>query len=331
MQPRDAVKLLYQSEFGGGHLVTDVDDAKARIAHEFAAAQKFDAPLFEDIGDGMVRVMLGAASAYPIEQLCSDFLRSAARKVGVRERFSEKIAVLRALTADDAMPFSSDVLSEYLTVYDGGAVSHSETYRSAYAPAYRVMAARFSFCHFLQTVEMLRAAKTRTIVAIDGRCAAGKTTLAAMLQRTLGASVIHLDDFFLRPEQRTPARLESPGENIDHERFLSEVLLPLRAGDLPTYRRFDCHVQRLTEQITVSPSDLFVVEGSYSCHRALRENYDLRVFLDVESGEQLRRIEQRNGTAILEIFRSKWIPMEEKYFSKCAVEEESSYSLAYCE
>ncbi|MBQ2830557.1 MAG: hypothetical protein IJF15_06035 [Oscillospiraceae bacterium] len=333
MQPRDAVKLVYQSEFGGGHLVTNADAAKARLADEYAAAPKCGAPLFEDIGGGMVRVMLGAVSAerYPLDRLCCDFIRSAAQTGGTQEGFLKKLALLRALTAEGAMPFSSDALSAFLSTYDGGAVSHSATYRKAYAPAYRVLAARFSFGHFLQAVEALRAAQPRTIVAIDGRCGAGKTTLAAFLQKTLGASVIHLDDFFLRPEQRTNARLDTPGENIDHERFLSEVLLPLREGALPSYRRFDCHVQRLTQTVRVEPSDLFVVEGSYACHHALREHYDLRAFLDVEGAAQQRRIEQRDGAAALEIFLSKWIPMEEKYFEKHCVEAQCEYSFADCE
>ena len=70
----------------------------------------------------------------------------------------------------------------------------------------------------------------RFILAIDGRCASGKTTIATELAHTLNADLIHMDDFFLRPEQRTPERLAIPGENIDHERFLTEVLEPLRAG-----------------------------------------------------------------------------------------------------
>ena len=70
------------------------------------------------------------------------------------------------------------------------------------------------------------------VIAIDGRCGSGKTTLATQLSERLGANLIHMDDFFLRPEQRTPERLATPGENIDHERFLSEVLLPLRQGSV---------------------------------------------------------------------------------------------------
>ena len=62
------------------------------------------------------------------------------------------------------------------------------------------------------------------LAAIDGRCAAGKTTLAEQLREMLGCNVIHADSFFLRPEQRTEERLNTPGGNIDYERLLAEVI-----------------------------------------------------------------------------------------------------------
>ncbi|MBS7324987.1 MAG: (d)CMP kinase, partial [Angelakisella sp.] len=38
-----------------------------------------------------------------------------------------------------------------------------------------------------------------SVIALDGRAAAGKSTLAAALAETLQAAVIHMDDFFLPP------------------------------------------------------------------------------------------------------------------------------------
>ena len=71
----------------------------------------------------------------------------------------------------------------------------------------------------LQRIRALAATQPRVLVAIDGRCAAGKTTLAASLQAQLECNVFHMDDFFLRPEQRTSERLHQPGGNVDYERF----------------------------------------------------------------------------------------------------------------
>ena len=55
-------------------------------------------------------------------------------------------------------------------------------------------------------IDELMSQKERVIVAIDGNCTAGKTTLAGKLAERYDCNVIHMDDFFLRPEQRTPER-----------------------------------------------------------------------------------------------------------------------------
>lgn len=170
------------------------------------------------------------------------------------------------------------------------------------------------YTYVIQAIRQALSAHERLIVAIDGRCGSGKTTLAARLQKELRCTVYHMDDFFLRPEQRTEERLSQPGENVDHERFLEEVLLPLRSGQAVTYRPYVCSQQRLSEPVTMAPDHLAIVEGSYACHPSLREHYDLRIFLTIDPQEQLRRIEERSGTEKAQQFRDRWIPLEERYF-----------------
>lgn len=156
--------------------------------------------------------------------------------------------------------------------------------------------------------------KQPLVVAIEGRCASGKTTLAEALRRHYGCQVIHMDHFFLRPQQRTPERLARPGENIDHERFLEEVLTPLGDGKEFSYRPFDCSCQALAAPVTIEPGDLTIIEGAYACHSELWDRYDLRIFLTVPPEEQMVRILRRNGEGMARIFRDRWIPMEEAYF-----------------
>lgn len=152
------------------------------------------------------------------------------------------------------------------------------------------------------------------LIAVDGRCAAGKTTFAVQMQKDLGCNVIHMDDFFLRPEQRTEERLRQPGGNIDWERFREEVLIPFRRGVPFSYRPYDCHMQDFREPVRIMPDRLTVVEGSYSCHPKLWSNYDLHIFLSVSPNEQLRRIQARNEPDQARVFQQKWIPLEERYF-----------------
>ena len=64
-------------------------------------------------------------------------------------------------------------------------------------------------------IEALLAERDHVLVAIDGPCASGKTMLAATVNKRFGGNVLHMDDFFLRPEQRTPERFAQPGGNAN--------------------------------------------------------------------------------------------------------------------
>lgn len=159
------------------------------------------------------------------------------------------------------------------------------------------------------------------LIAVDGRCASGKTTLAAALQKKLDCSVFHMDDFFLRPEQRTKERLHKAGGNIDHERFKEEILEPIKGGAKKiSYRAFDCKSMSLCAPVTAEAGRICIMEGSYSCHPELWGYYDLRIFLSVDKEEQIKRIVKRNGEKKSEEFKKKWIPMEEIYFSEFDIE-----------
>lgn len=163
--------------------------------------------------------------------------------------------------------------------------------------------------------------KKRVIIALDGRCCSGKTTFAGELQKKYNCNLIHMDDFFLRPEQRTAKRYSTPGGNIDYERFLEEVLIPVSKGESFIYRKFDCKLMKISEGEEVNFSPITIVEGSYSCHPDLRNYYDLKIFLDINAQEQTDRIINRNGIENAQIFKEKWIPLEELYFKECGVME----------
>lgn len=158
-------------------------------------------------------------------------------------------------------------------------------------------------------------------IAIDGRCASGKTTLADRLKEEFDCNIIHMDHFFLQPRQRTKQRLAEPGGNVDYERFVEEVVLPFRKGLPFSYRVFDCHKNEFVSDVPVKPDVITIVEGAYSCHPVLWDIYDFRVFMNIDPEEQICRIRGRNGEEALKEFRERWIPLEEKYFSTYHIQE----------
>ena len=143
MQPCDAVKLIYQNEFGGGHLIRDEQACLNYLRREYADLEKDPtAPLYEDIGNGIVRVNLAAVKPEDLEQLGRVFIDSAAKHKGMLESFLNKLKVLETLTAEGVFPFDTNALSAYLYEYKAAgypAVSHSPKYREVYNPAYRII------------------------------------------------------------------------------------------------------------------------------------------------------------------------------------------------
>lgn len=175
--------------------------------------------------------------------------------------------------------------------------------------------------NIIENLRDIEKEKGRAVAAIDGRCASGKTTLAARIQDICGCNVIHMDHFFLPMELRSEARMKEPGGNIDYDRFLQEVLLPLQKGVDFSYRPFDCRLQKMAEPIFVEAGPLTIVEGSYSCHPLFQAYYDYRIFLTIGEKEQLDRIKKRNGEEGAVMFVQRWIPLEELYFKGCKTEE----------
>ena len=143
MQPTDAVKLIYQNEFGGGHLIRDEQACLNYLRREYADLEKDPtAPLYEDIGNGIVRVNLAAIEPEDLDQLGKNFIDSAARHKGTMDRFLNKLEVLRKLANEGVFNFDTNALNAYLSEYEAAgypAVSHSPEYRQAYKPAYRII------------------------------------------------------------------------------------------------------------------------------------------------------------------------------------------------
>lgn len=169
---------------------------------------------------------------------------------------------------------------------------------------------------------MLSENKELVLIGIDGPCASGKTTLAQALAEATGAQIIHADDFFLPHEMKTPGRMAQPGGNLHYERFAAEVSSGISSGYPFEYGVYSCAEGGITKKNAVVPQGIIIVEGSYSLHTGTGVAYDLKVFVEAPEKLRLKRIRERNGEAALEVFKSKWIPLENAYFEFFGIKEE---------
>lgn len=328
MKVQDAVKLLYQREFGNGHMIIDETESLLRLKTEYNQIIKqadFNSPLLCDsIGGGYVRVNLNCLpKGLSLETMNRIFIHSVNDANGSREQFEESLDELERAAGEGELPWHLIEVKEYLSGYrkqQAPVVSHTDEYRKCYHPAYRVISKRYAdYLYIFAEIDLMLSAKINkeepVLIAIDGACTSGKTTLGYLLRNVYDANLFHMDDFFLRPEQRTPQRLAEVGGNVDYERFITEVLEPLKARRDFSYQRYDCGRQCLVPGIHVSVKPLNIVEGVYSRHPYFKEPYDLTYCLTVGTEEQQRRILARNGKDMLKRFLDEWIPKENRYLA----------------
>ncbi len=176
-------------------------------------------------------------------------------------------------------------------------------------------------CAAIDTALENTGTNSQVNVAIDGMCGSGKSTLGEAIARKYGCNLFHMDDFFLRPEQRTKERYAQPGGNVDYERFRAEVLEQLADRGGFAYRCFDCRAMTLGETCEVSWNRLNIVEGAYSCHPYFEDVWQMRFFLEVPADVQRERILARNGEEMYQRFVREWIPLENRYFAFYGIRE----------
>ena len=321
MTPQDVVKLCYQASHGAEHLLHDPAAAWAALEAEYEATPPCDGPLYEPISDSVCRVSLAAwrARGLPLVWLFRLFCASCTVAEDGDARFCAYLERAHELLRAHAPGFSYAEFEEYVKGYTAGgirAVHHSEAYRRAERPAYRIVSARL--CRAIPILERVKdhgEGDAPCVIAIDGRAASGKTTLSEALRIALEGEVIHMDDFFLPPALRSEERFRTPGQNIHHERFCEEILPFVGKREGFAYRIFDCGRMDYHGKRSITDAHYRIVEGSYSLHPIFGDYATLTVFSDVTPAEQTERIRVRNGEEMLARFLSRWIPLEEEYFT----------------
>ena len=118
------------------------------------------------------------------------------------------------------------------------------------------------------------------VLALDGRCGSGKTTLANALAAQLpGCTLLRTDDFYLPPARRCPDWAHTPCANMDLTRLRDEALRPAYAGQPVAYRAYSCREGAYLPPAQLPAQPLVILEGSYSHHPLLRPYETLRVFV----------------------------------------------------
>ena len=145
LEVADIFKFIFQSAFGCEHLVSSEERALNYIIAELERIKDENSEPRVDALDGdYSRVYLSCLNdEVTPDVLAKYFCLSAKTEPCGKERLLEKISVARELIEDGTIPLSlSDFDELHAKWREAGypAIHHSESFREAYHPAYRVIA-----------------------------------------------------------------------------------------------------------------------------------------------------------------------------------------------
>jgi len=303
---QDSLKYLFQT-YGPRHLWMNNKVAEC-INQELATLTdlgKYE-NLYDQIGPCFVRINLRVFKKYHLDTkwLVATFINSNHYEQPQIDwqAFRQVLSEVGYLT--------KDVDSELAKLKASASISHSDEYHQAYHPAYRLVkkALLTEDIIFLQAKNFLDQYSDNKlkIIAIDGKCACGKTTLAQHLSEHYHAVVVHADDFFDNADQEI---------GINSQRFKEEILNRAVKGKALEYQRYDCAKKKMLSVKTDILQEWLIIEGVYAANTQLYDAYDAVLFMDIEPKEQLKRLGLRSQI-LLPRFQNEWIPRENTYFQR---------------
>ena len=146
-QIQDVFKYLHQSAFGCEHLVSSLDAAEAYINREYAQVDRAAPPLIEPLDGGYSRVHLSCLNTgSSAGTLARYFFLSAKREPNAAVELTQKLEIAKKLVSEHLLPFSTEEFKSAVEEWKNTgypALHHSDAFRNAYHPAYRVIANEF--------------------------------------------------------------------------------------------------------------------------------------------------------------------------------------------
>lgn len=136
------------------------------------------------------------------------------------------------------------------------------------------------------------------VIGIAGGSGSGKTTVVkAITQQLNGKVVVIPQDSYYKDSSHLPME-ERQQINFDHPdaidwKYLCQQIRELKQGktvEQPVYSYLTCSRSK-TETVTVEPADVIIVEGIliFTC-KELRDQMDMKVFVDADDDDRLMRI-----------------------------------------
>ena len=177
-------------------------------------------------------------------------------------------------------------------------------------------------------LQHINSENTMLIIGIAGGTGSGKTTVVRKIVEKLPKNevVVLPQDSYYKDSSHVPVE-ERQNINFDHPdafewTLLEQHLKMLKDGkaiEQPTYSYITC--TRQPETIHIEPKEVIIVEGFLAlCDNKLRNQMDLKIFVDTDSDERLIRVINRDviergrtAEAVMERYTRVLKPMHQQF------------------
>ncbi len=166
------------------------------------------------------------------------------------------------------------------------------------------------------------------IIGIAGGTGSGKTTVVRKILESLEENTVAVipQDSYYNDQSHLPLDVRKK-TNFDHPdafewSLLSKHIAELKAGraiEQPTYSYLTC--TRLPETVHVEPKEVIIVEGIMALYdKSLRDQMDLKIFVDAGADERLLRVIVRDTAErghplemLIDKYRNTLKPMHDEF------------------
>lgn len=313
----DIYKMIYQTVYLSGHLLSSnvYQYLQKEIQDISINNLRSNCDLYEYISNEVVRINLVPYLNYinkskkkeliDLTDLNNKFIESS--KIKIDKDINEEIKIIK-----DANIVENKVVCK---LNDMNSVRnilpvHSNIYKNHYQTHYRIIHSSLLDVDIRvnKLNDFINSLSDKSIIAVEGRCASGKTTITNQLESiNKSVTVIHADDFF------SPNK----SDRLDFNRLIKliETIKKEKENKVIEYEVYDCKTKSYyNKNLTIKK--YIIIEGVYSFDERLREYYDKMIFFIVDKQTQKNRLEQRCNKELLEKFNCIWIPREEDYYNK---------------
>lgn len=177
------------------------------------------------------------------------------------------------------------------------------------------------------------------IIGINGVDTSGKTTFASYFETFLKwkghkTQLIHLDDF--HNELKIRKAMENEIDSYIANAFNLEVLTNTILEPASKNETVNCQLNLLDldsdkftnkKHFAIDQETIILIEGVLLFRPPIDKYLDIRIFIDISFEEVLKRAEERDvpkyGVSFLDIYKGKYIPVQQKYISTWKPKENS--------